>query len=185
MKLEICSSLDSNRCLHYYTKNTVSPVFLPLNITQIKTLLLSLCSQYSNTLDPYSKLLAVDIWFQLSEYAQKRIMNYYAAQDPHLKKFLAIINNEANDCTSFQTEYELIEQIEKDESISRTIILNHKLEYAIKNVAHCTVHFQEDRDSCVNVLIKRENGCFFATAPNGNEIQAKFKVRDIWDIEFI
>jgi len=98
----------------FRTLNSVHPLVLQENIMQLATLLKALSHQYYDQADDVSRIIAVDIWSQMSEYARKKIIDYYTFDDVVLEDFIFEINNPCpdNHACVYHTEKELLQEIE-------------------------------------------------------------------------
>lgn len=108
----------------FYTPNSVSPIILQENIMQLGTLLNALANQYydKNQEDDVARLIAVDIWNQMSEYAQDKIKNHFAADNINLEDFIIELEYAFPDdhICPYLTEKEMLDKIEM--SISQALI---------------------------------------------------------------
>ena len=96
----------------FRTLNSVHPLVLQENIMQLATLLKALAVQYYDQEDDVSRIIAVDIWSQMSPYARKKIVDYYAFDDITLADFVSEIDNPCpDDHGIYRTEKELLDEI--------------------------------------------------------------------------
>lgn len=77
VNIETKKSQSEKRKKHYYTPNTIHPIALQMNVTQIATLLHSLQKSYKCENSIVSKTLAVNIWSQLSDYGKGRMKDVF------------------------------------------------------------------------------------------------------------
>lgn len=98
----------------FRTLNSVHPLVLLENIMQLATLLKALSHQYYDQADDVSRIIAVDIWSQMSKYARAKIIDYYTFDDVVLEDFIFEINNPCPDdhACVYHTEKELLQEIE-------------------------------------------------------------------------
>lgn len=97
----------------FRTVNTVHPLVLQQNIMQLATLLKALAHQYFDQEDDLGRIIAVDIWSQMSEYARQKIISYYAFDDDALSDLIFEIDNPCPDNHGvYRTEKELQKEIE-------------------------------------------------------------------------
>lgn len=97
----------------FRTLNTVHPLVLQENIMQLATLLKALAHQYFDQEDDLGRIIAVDIWSQMSEYARQKIISYYAFDDETLSDLISEIDNPCPDNHGvYRTEKELQKEIE-------------------------------------------------------------------------
>lgn len=98
----------------FRTLNSVHPLVLQEDIMQLATLLKALAYQYYDKEDDVSRIIAVDIWCQMSEYARQKIIDYFAFNDVALEDLISEINDPFPDdhtCV-YRTEKELLQEIE-------------------------------------------------------------------------
>lgn len=98
----------------FYSQNTVHPLVLQENIMELATLLKALCRQFFDFEDDKSRLIAIDIWYQISEYAQRKIKYYFAFDNPDLSDFIAMLEDDCPDdhVCGYHTERELLNMID-------------------------------------------------------------------------
>lgn len=97
----------------FRTRNSVHPLVLQENIMQLATLLKALAVQYYDQEDDVSRIIAIDIWSQMSPYARKKIVDFYAFDDLKLSDFIFEIGDPSPDDHSvYRTEKELLQEIE-------------------------------------------------------------------------
>lgn len=161
----------------FYTEDTISPIFLPANITQLKTLLKGLYHESRVNEDPFAKPLAIDIWSQLSEYAKERIKKYYGRPDEKFNEFLTLVDSNCHDIFVFyRKESDYADDMK--ESKNRT----DQLGYIEKAGYSCSIYFHDETvDTLQNVRIfySTKKGGFVAVTENG---EVPFDSNDIWDI---
>lgn len=117
---------DGNRVKKFWAKNTLHPIALQLNVSQVGALLTGLCKNYFEEESIISSQLALDLWVQLSEYGRRRIKEVYGARDPDLNDFLAILDDEMQEDSIpiFVDEDKLLEK--KDLSLGEIMLLTSK-----------------------------------------------------------
>lgn len=106
---------NEHRAKHkrFRTVNTVHPLVLQENIMQLASLLKALAHQYFDQEDDLGRIIAVDIWSQMSEYARQKIISYYAFDDETLSDLIFEIDNPCPDNHGvYRTEKELQKEIE-------------------------------------------------------------------------
>lgn len=98
----------------FYTLNSVHPLVLQENIVQLGTLLKALAWQYYKREDDVSRIIAVDVWSQMSEYARNKIIDYFAFDDEDLYDLVKELQNCCPDdhACIFQTERSMLQEIE-------------------------------------------------------------------------
>lgn len=72
----------------YNTPDSVHPVSMLLNVSQVGALLMSLYDSYVNRGSSISRGMALDIWTQLSDYGRDRIQEVFGVQDEDFDAFL-------------------------------------------------------------------------------------------------
>ncbi len=144
-------SRTSTEACKYYTPNTLSPLVFTMNITQVATLLKSLWLGRSREGMELCTDMAVVVWWQLSDYAKRRIIEYYGCQNEDFQDFIGLINmeNESSD-HHFMTEEEMLKNWNASYAEELDIIWKADLVYDItlKNVGllpRCKV--RRDMDS--------------------------------------
>ena len=98
----------------FYTLNSVHPLVLQENILQLGTLLKALAWQYYKREDDVSRIIAVDIWSQMSEYARNKIIDYFTFEDEDLDDLVKELQNCCPDdhACIFHTERSMLQKIE-------------------------------------------------------------------------
>ena len=96
----------------FYTPNTVHPIVLQENVMQLATLLKSLANQYYEKHDDVARLIAMDIWSQISEYAQDKMKKYFAFDDQNLGDFIVELQDDSpvDRMCKYHTEKEMLDQ---------------------------------------------------------------------------
>ncbi len=142
------------REVKYYTPETLHPVALQMNVTQVGIVLKGL--QLANDMDvsDNSMDLAINVWTQLSPYCQKRLKEYYHPDDKSFHSFInsvdEISKDEVND-HYFKTEIEMFE----GESI------RNQLNMAFKGGHPCNVRLKGSEKALHNCIIDHGNGGYF------------------------
>lgn len=100
----------------FYMKERLHPLALQLNTHQVGTLLLSLYRRFDEEESNLSYEMALDIWFQLSPYGQKRIQEIFG-QEPGSRDFLDQIQAELAEgrLVAFHSEDELRDSLSHGE----------------------------------------------------------------------
>ena len=120
----------------YYTQDTISPIFLPANISQLKTLLKGLYYESRMNRDPFAMTLAIDIWSQLSEYAKERIKKYYGRPDKNFNEFLSLVDSKSEDIfISYREEADYADDMAESENFM------YLLGYIEKHRYSCSIYF--------------------------------------------
>lgn len=96
---------------YYYTPNTLHPLVLQENLTQVGVLLKGLSKTYHENELSVSIIIGIDIWSQLSDYAKERIEVIFAQYDEELSEFIEILKDEYPDnrALGFKTERQMFE----------------------------------------------------------------------------
>ena len=126
---------------YYRTVNTMHPIILQENMMQVATLLQSLSQNFYNHQNDISRIIAIDIWSQLSDYAQRRIEKIYAKADMDFAEFIEILKDTCptNHLCHYTSERQMIE--DADASIETQI------EYLMKVPGHtCSISFKDSNN---------------------------------------
>lgn len=102
---------------HYCTKNTLHPIAMQLNVSQVGTMLSALAHSYYDDERSIAHGLGMDVWCQLSDYGKERVRLIYASEDEDLADFLDELDDECelHEFTKFHTEAEVYEDLNEDE----------------------------------------------------------------------
>lgn len=163
----------------YYTNDTISPVFIPANITQVKTLLKGLYHESRQKKDPFAMTLAIDIWSQLSPYARARVRKIYGTPDKNFNDFLNSVEKKSKDIFIYY----------RDEADYSEDILDADNEYILgyveKHGLNCTILFvDENVDAIENARVHYSSAkrSYVAVTENGEQL---FDPKDVWEIDII
>jgi len=98
--------INNQALRHYYTPNTLNPLILQENVTQVGTILEGLSLEYYLKESDIALEIAVDIWCQLSDYCQKRLYDSFGKRSSDLSEFFDTINDsvKGDHVLSFMTE---------------------------------------------------------------------------------
>ena len=113
----------------YMTVNTVHPIILQENLMQAGTLLLALARNWRDYDSNLSRYIGMDIWFQLTPYAQDRIRAVFIPADPVMVDFLDYIDAAIPDdqfLQLFRTEREMMHDPEFNMTASDQLIYYSK-----------------------------------------------------------
>lgn len=161
----------------YYTQDTISPIFLPANISQLKTLLKGLYYESRMNRDPFAMTLAIDIWSQLSEYAKERIKKYYGRPDKNFNEFLSLVDSKSEDIfISYREEADYADDMAESENFM------YILGYIEKHRYSCSIYFiDESVDALQNVHVfySSNKGGYVAVTETG---EVRFDPNDVWEI---
>lgn len=114
---EISSNEKGDRKKRFRTLNTVHPIVLQENLMEVGVLLKALSNKYFASESQISRRIALNIWYQLSDYAKDRIKKFIAEDDPDLKDLIAELEDDTPDqrmVTGFNTEREMLNLIEEE-----------------------------------------------------------------------
>lgn len=116
----------------YSTPDTLHPLVLQFNVTQVAAVLMALQQSYdSGIYGTYCLDSAMDIWCQLTPYCQSRIEKIFAGRNADFKAFLDAIRDEVKHgrFPKFRTE----------RSMAEGATYREMLEYAYKAGAVCNI----------------------------------------------
>ena len=90
------TSKDNPRAVErvFYMENRLHPIALQLNTQELGTLLQSLYRMYDEAASNLSNEIALDIWCQLTAYAQDRIVETFGSRDPGFADFIDMLKAE-------------------------------------------------------------------------------------------
>lgn len=105
---------DKTTPRRFRSRNTVHPLVLQENITELATILKALCRQFFDCEDDKCLLIALDIWYQMSDYAQQKIKLYFAFNNPDLSAFIDLLEDDCPDdhVCAYHSEKELLTLLE-------------------------------------------------------------------------
>ncbi len=153
----------------YNTSETLNPVALQLNVTQVGIILKGLQLTYDAEVSDNSLNMAMNVWSQLSPYCQKRIKEFYHPEDKDFHIFIKCIEDTEN-ASMFTTEIEMFENE----------LIGSKLNLAFKGSRRCNVKL--DNKVLRNCSITFEDGGY--VIHDGNT-DYKVKEEDVEDIALI
>lgn len=116
----------------YSTPDTLHPLVLQFNVTQVAAVLIALQQAYDNGFyGTYCLESAMDIWFQLTPYCRSRIEKIFAGRNADFKTFLDTIREEVagGRFPQFRTE----------RSMAEGATYKEMREYAFKAGAACNI----------------------------------------------
>lgn len=141
----------------YRTKNTMHPLVMQYNVTQVMMLFKSFQLYFKQTESQICYKMALDAWCQLSDYGKKKLIEKYAKRDKELGNFL----NELKDweCDNKVLIFEPEEDFLKEGS---GYTVKDKVDTAVKTGAVCDVLF---KDATIEILhdqriLHDDNGLF-------------------------
>lgn len=99
---------------YYRTDQTLHPLVMQLNVTQVGFLLESLCASFYNNEREVCFAMAADLWAQLSEYGKDRVREVFCKNNPDLRDMIADIEDISSESEPhiFQTEKEMMETLD-------------------------------------------------------------------------
>lgn len=121
-------SKEHDKRKYFRTVNTLHPLVLQENLMQVGTMLQALSRNHYEHEDGISFSIAANIWYQLSDYAKRRIRLIFTIEDPDLKAFLMDLDEIFPDnrlATEYQTEREL-QNAEDNMSIENILVFTLK-----------------------------------------------------------
>ncbi len=141
-------SKKERRVRKYKTEDSLSPVALQMNVTQVGILLKGLQMQFYTSVNYQSIALAVNIWSQLSSHCKSRLKEHYHPEDEDLHSFFELIevNEEGK---PYITEKEMFE--DEDGSINNQLNLVDKNKYRCdlrlkgEVLRNCTISFDHEK----------------------------------------
>ncbi len=128
----------------YYSRDTLSPIVLQLNVTQVGMLLRGMMMLYNNEVSNNSYEMALNIWSQLSEHVRDRVKEHVYHDNREFIQFLDDL--EKDECSNriFVTEREMSE----DETIETKITIIEKMGRT------CDVEFGKDHEIMRNCKLR-------------------------------
>lgn len=105
------------RAYRYNTPDSVHPVSMLLNVSQVGALLESLYVSYVKGGSSISRGMALDIWTQLSDYGRERIQTVFGVQDKGFDGFLEELQDDmlhGQRTAAFLTESEMLRDDQLD-----------------------------------------------------------------------
>lgn len=113
-KISLVDKTAKGQKKRFFTRNSVHPIALLENLMQATTLLRALCHEYHDHNSTISLYIAIDIWSQLSTYAQTKIIDNFTINDSQFSNFIEILEDTCPDdhVITFQTESNMAMDIE-------------------------------------------------------------------------
>lgn len=95
---------------YWSTRNTMHPIILQENVIQTGVLIQSLARNFFEYEAEVSLTIALDIWNQLTEYAQGRVREVFAKDDPDMRTFIELLEDDlpGERIAGFMTEREMM-----------------------------------------------------------------------------
>lgn len=161
----------------YFTPDTLHPLVLQFNVTQVAAVLMALQQAYDNGIyGTYSLESAMDIWCQLTPYCQSRIEKIFAGRNADFKAFLDTIRDEVKHgrFPKFRTE----------RSMAEGATYKEMLEYAYKAGAACNITLRRDgvTEKYQKIRIS-ENERVFEIVDEGQQTRIGFTLDDVESLE--
>ena len=165
---------------YYHTPNTVHPLILLSNVSQIYTLLQSLGNLSEKEESDIATYLGVDIWLQLSDYGKGRIK---ALCEKYNEKTLSEFLDTVERCISDSSEVGFMTEREMEEYISS---IRERLMIATKADRTCdlTLEIKGERKSYQNQKIQILKNQYRAVSVEDSRIFIDFSAEDVYDLEF-
>ena len=161
----------------YSTPDTLHPLVLQFNVTQVASMLMALQQSYdSGIYGTYCLESAMDIWCQLTPYCQSRIEKIFAGRNADFKAFLDTIRDEVKHgrFPKFRTE----------RSMAEGATYREMLEYAYKAGAVCNITLRRNgvTEKYQKIRIS-ENERGFEIVEEGQETRTGFTLDDVVSLE--
>lgn len=172
---------------YYHTPNTVHPLILLSNVSQIYTLLQSLANFSEKEKSDFAIYLGVDIWLQLSDYGKGRVRALCGDDDENKKDdknaLIGFLNTVEN-CINDNSEVGFMTEIEMESYISS---IRERLMMAMKHDRICDLTLEKngERKSYQNQKIRLLKNHYRAVSVEDSRVFIDFSVEDFFDIEFI
>lgn len=174
---EIEEEIIIDKRTHYCTPNSMHPIFLQLNVSQLACLMRALANFGMTDDSGMPQGLGAYIYSQLSEYGISRLEETYAKQDMALKDFLdemASMPEEEISATfhSDEESYEMIDYRNRD-----------TLNLCCKNGEKCDIELK------INGVIKDYKNVYVDFAPEGYELRddenhvIRFEINDVTNLK--
>lgn len=111
----------NDRKKRFYTPNTLHPIILQENLMEVGTLLQALSRNFYERESEISRRIAMNIWYQLSDYARERITRFVAKGDPDLTDMIRDLEDDTPDqhlAANYSTEREMLDEMELEGALS-------------------------------------------------------------------
>lgn len=128
---------ESIQPYRYRTSNTVHPLSMLLNVSQVGELLKSLYYSYAEQGRNICRGLALSIWLQLSDYGRNRIEQVFAANDEAFRAFLEELQVDVEDGIGMAGYLSEAEMIQEDSPWD--ISEGQRFSVAVKGGMHCKI----------------------------------------------
>ena len=175
---------------YYRTVNTMHPIVLQENVLQVATLLQALFRNTCETESEISRFIAIDIWFQLTDYAKRKVRTYFDFEIDHypFSEFLDELEAVVPDggtAGGFLTEREMIRDARFD-----SMSTDETLRMVMKAGRLCNIEIErpgEPRKELRHQRIRQHAAGFsdqlIAVGEEGEE--ESFRMEDIQNIELL
>ncbi|MCR5783100.1 MAG: hypothetical protein K6G90_10245 [Clostridia bacterium] len=180
VKIKVREIQDRGGQKRFLTPNTVHPLILLPNVTQVGNLLRALARLYKEEDNDVVATTGADIWLQLTDYCKERIRDVFAKEDKTLEAFLKDIGtfDYNSGSVGFVTEREMDGYIS---NISERLLLAGKA----GRICDITLETEGERKTYKKQKISiLKNGYYRATSADCPDISADFSEEDVYDIEF-
>ena len=188
--VSIKSKEGKNNRKYYWTVNTMHPIILQENVMQAATLLQALFRNFCEAESETSRFIALDIWFQLTDYAKRKVRTYFDFEidDYQFSDFLNELEDAMPDSGTageFLTEREMIRNAQFD-SLSTDETLN----MAMKAERLCNIEIERPGGQRIELrrqrIRQRAAGNFNQLIAIGEEGEEEyFRKEDIQNIELL
>jgi len=152
---------------HYFTPESINPVFLQMNISQVGTLLTGLAREYFEGGNNFALGIGKYIYIQLSEYAKDRIIKVFGERSELLLGFMDEIEecDEEKTLLSFRSEGELLS--------SGELSYGDRLCLIIKNGTKCNLKINTDNGTAIikDVRLNMFEDKIIATSDVGEKVE--------------
>lgn len=174
VKVDIDDSKKNGKKKIFRTINTVHPVIMQMNLMQVATLLHDLELGYNHGSD-ISVTIGTNIWYQLSDYAKKKLKGKLVEIGYLSKSFLENLENNVNDeSINFSTERKMTKIVSSTEE---------GLVLVQKQSRICTIYLENGKEYSTTEIHKIDDETIsFVDLETEEEIIVN--INDIDEIEF-
>lgn len=167
----------------YYTPNTLHPVVMQFNVTQVAATLMALQNAYDRVeYDSYCAEVAFDIWCQLSDYCKERIRLIFTENNPEFSAFVKMLDEDMDEgrYPVFKTEHLMAEDATKAEQIAYA--------YKASHVCNLTLRINGVTRTYQKIRILKNNAdyiCYSNDPETGEESRIPFTVGNVRHIDLL
>lgn len=184
MHVEIASEeVQSRGDRAYYTPNTLHPVVMQFNVTQVAATLMALQNAYDRVeYDSYCAEVAFDIWCQLSDYCKERIRLIFTENNPEFSAFVKMLDEDIDEgrYPVFKTEHLMAEDATKAEQIAYA--------YKASHICNLTLRTNGVTRTYQKIRIFKNDAdyiCYSNDPETGEESRIPFTVEDVRHIDLL